>query len=99
MSAPAAEGRARLEAKVIGRVQAVGFRWWAYRQAEQLGLVGWVRNAEDRRVVELAVEGSPAAVDELERLLQAGPPGARVERVEARRTPPTGREARFEIVR
>lgn len=89
----------RLSARVIGRVQGVGFRWWARRRAEALGLVGWVMNADDERSVELVAEGPPEHLDELERLLRVGPDGARVERVEVRREPASGEFDGFGIMR
>jgi acylphosphatase len=89
----------RLRARVVGRVQGVGFRWWAVRHADALGVVGWVMNADDERSVDLVAEGSPEALDELERLLRAGPPGARVERVDTERTAASGEFRRFGIVR
>jgi acylphosphatase len=89
----------RLSARVIGRVQGVGFRWWARRRAEALGLTGWVMNADDERSVELVAEGEPERLDELERFLNIGPDGARVERVEARREPASGEFDQFGIVR
>jgi acylphosphatase len=89
----------RLVARVIGRVQGVGFRWWARRQADELRLVGWVMNADDERSVELVAEGPPDALAELERRIRRGPQGARVEQVEARRLPASGEFERFGIIR
>lgn len=88
-----------MTARVVGRVQGVGFRWWTRRQADELGLVGWVMNADDERAVELVAEGSPDALAELERRLWSGPNGARVETVTARRTVASGEYERFGIVR
>lgn len=91
--------RERLSARVIGRVQGVGFRWWARRQADELRLVGWVMNADDERSVELIAEGDAEALNELERRLAQGPPGARVEQVDARRVTASGEYDSFGIVR
>jgi acylphosphatase len=88
-----------MTARVTGRVQGVGFRWWSRRQAETLGLVGWVMNGDDERSVELVAEGRPDALDELERRLRAGPDSARVEQVDVRRSPPSGEFDRFGIMR
>ncbi|HET8537331.1 MAG TPA: acylphosphatase [Solirubrobacteraceae bacterium] len=89
----------RLLALVVGRVQGVGFRWWTQRQAEQLGLTGWVRNAENERSVEVVAEGGSRELDTFEQRLRHGPHGARVERVDARREPASGEYRRFEIAR
>ncbi|HET7645734.1 MAG TPA: acylphosphatase [Candidatus Limnocylindria bacterium] len=88
-----------MTARIRGRVQGVGFRWWVRQRAEALGLTGWVMNADDERSVELVAEGEPSGLDELERLVTRGPQGARVETVEARRGPATGEFDRFGIVR
>ena len=88
-----------MTARVTGRVQGVGFRWWVRRNADGLGLVGWVMNGDDERSLEVVAEGSEAALAELERLLKAGPSGARVEAVEVRRGPASGEFDRFGIVR
>jgi acylphosphatase len=93
------DGHQRLSATVSGRVQGVGFRWWVRSRAEELHLTGWVMNDADERTVSLAAEGPPDALDQLEGLLRAGPPGARVEQVEATREPASGRFTRFEITR
>ena len=47
-----------------GRVQGVGFCYYAVNKANQLGLTGWVKNLPDG-TVEMEVQGSEAAIDEL----------------------------------
>jgi acylphosphatase len=89
----------RMTARISGRVQGVGYRWWARRQADQLGLRGWVMNADSERGVELVAEGDGEALDELERRLWRGPEAAHVEKVEAQRGPASGEFDRFGIVR
>jgi acylphosphatase len=76
-------------------VQGVGFRWSAKREADRLGVAGWVRNLPDGRV-EAAIEGNPDALRRMLAWLGKGPPGAVVERVEATARPPEGRRG-FEI--
>ena len=99
MSATSQADVERLSATVIGRVQGVGFRWWARSAAERMGLTGWVMNGPDERAVELVAEGPRAVLDEFERLLREGPPGAVVDRVDASRSPAAGGYRRFQITR
>jgi acylphosphatase len=86
-------------ARVTGRVQGVGFRWWVRTRAEALHLTGWVMNDDDERSVTLLVEGEAERLDEFERLVRIGPSSARVERVETQRQPASGEFRRFEITR
>jgi acylphosphatase len=65
---------------VSGRVQGVGFRYFAQESALREGATGWVRNLADGRV-EAHVEGEAEAVTRIERALRSGPRGSRVERV------------------
>ena len=51
-----------------GRVQGVGFRYHSYYIANSLGLTGTVKNLYDGSV-EMEVQGSRAAIDELVRRL------------------------------
>jgi acylphosphatase len=88
-----------MTARITGRVQGVGYRWWVRRQAEALALTGWVMNADSERAVELVAEGATDALDELEQRLWHGPDGARVEEINARRSPASGEYERFGIVR
>jgi acylphosphatase len=60
---------------VIGRVQGVGYRIWAERAAQSLGIRGWVRNRRDGSV-ELQGTGSEAATDALIEACRQGPPAA-----------------------
>jgi acylphosphatase len=53
---------------VRGRVQGVGFRWWARARALELGLVGHARNMPDGRV-EVQAQGERADVERLVELL------------------------------
>jgi len=89
----------RLTARLTGRVQGVGFRYWARRQAHALGVTGWVMNADDERAVEVVAEGEPEALSEMERRIRQGPPGAIVETVEIRRGPASGEFDGFGIMR
>jgi acylphosphatase len=68
---------------VNGRVQGVGFRYFVLREAQALGLSGWVRNLPDGRV-EVLAHGDPDVVNALEARLWAGPTHARVATVESR---------------
>lgn len=47
-----------------GRVQGVGFRYYAVHKARQLALTGWVRNLYDGSV-EMEVQGTEEKIDEL----------------------------------
>ena len=49
--------------KVIRRVQGIGYRRWAEREAQRLGVWGWVRNVSDGSV-ELMIEGEDRAVNQ-----------------------------------
>ena len=81
-----------------GRVQGVGYRFFADEAARVEGLSGWIRNLPDGRVEALA-EGDQEAVERFGRQLARGPGGARVDRIDAVEEAPDGRVRRFEIRR
>ena len=68
--------------RVHGRVQGVGFRAYVWREAQQLDLVGWVRNRFDG-TVEVLAEGEPGEHARLREILDRGPRLSEVERVDA----------------
>jgi len=72
--------------RIAGLVQGVGYRYWLIRAAQAAGVVGWVRNRRDGSV-EARMQGDTAACDRLVDACCAGPRGARVDRVDVRRTP------------
>ncbi len=60
-----------------GRVQGVGFRYFAERWAAQLGISGYVKNLWDGSVEVYAI-GDHAAMEEFKRQLAEGPRSAHV---------------------
>jgi len=79
----------RLTARIQGRVQGVGYRWWVRARALELGLVGSATNLADGRV-EVVAEGPPAAAEALLALLKASSGPGRTERVGAWWSPARG---------
>jgi acylphosphatase len=63
--------------RITGRVQGVGYRYWAERTAAALGVRGWVRNRGDGSV-ELQATGEEAAVAALIESCRQGPRAAAV---------------------
>jgi DNA ligase D-like protein (predicted 3'-phosphoesterase) len=69
-----------IRATVSGTVQGVGFREAVRRRAVELGVTGWVRNADDGTVA-VHAEGLAPALEELIVLLRDGPTGTVVDEV------------------
>ncbi|MGH9258202.1 MAG: acylphosphatase [Vicinamibacterales bacterium] len=79
-----------------GRVQGVGFRYFALEAAVREGVTGWVQNRPDGRV-EAYIEGDLEAVTRVERALRQGPRSARVDEVDVDVELPSGAYAEFVI--
>lgn len=87
----------RLTARVQGMVQAVGFRYWTVRKAEELALRGTVGNNDDG-TVGVVVEGPQAVVLQFRSWLRsAGAPG-RVDHVEESLSNATGEFRDFRVL-
>lgn len=62
----------RLHARVEGRVQGVGFRYFVLETTHALGVTGWVRNRWDESV-EVMAEGERDVLERLLGALRRGP--------------------------
>ena len=67
-------------------MQGVGFRWFVAKNADDIGVRGWVRNEDDGRVQIYAV-GTPDQLKHLAALLYQGPRMAEVRGVEEQEAP------------
>jgi acylphosphatase len=82
---------------IKGKVQGVFFRSWIKKMAEELQLVGWVKNLDDGRV-ETEFEGPRDKVDELVELCKLGAESAKVEHVDVIFEEPEGTFIQFVIL-
>ena len=66
--------------KITGKVQGVGFRYFVLRQAQKLGINGWVSNKPNGDVEALA-QGEKADLEQFIAKVKEGPSFSRVEDV------------------
>lgn len=83
---------------ISGRVQGVGYRWFALRAAQRLGVpAGWVRNLADG-TVEVVARATPEILQDFREELSRGPMLSHVENVESLNNPhEIGTSKSFEI--
>lgn len=79
----------RLQFLVRGRVQGVGFRWFAQRAAAAAGVSGYAENLADGSV-RCEAEGSEAALQQFAAALRQGPRSGRVDDLQQQELPPQG---------
>lgn len=87
----------RLHVVVHGRVQGVGFRYYAQVEALKWDLTGWVKNKDDG-TVELEVQGTDERLQMFLDKIEQGSPFARVTNVETEYIPPLPNEKTFRII-
>jgi acylphosphatase len=68
--------------RISGQVQGVGYRYFVWREAQALGLDGWVRNCADG-TVEALFDGSEEDHAVIRQRLEEGPRFSRVSAVES----------------
>ncbi|MBM3261968.1 MAG: acylphosphatase [candidate division Zixibacteria bacterium] len=84
--------------RIKGRVQGVGYRYFTWESATQLGLRGYVRNMWNGEV-EVVVEGPRNLIERLIGLLREGPPLARVDDMAVVYQEASGEFSHFDIRR
>ena len=82
---------------ISGRVQGVGFRYFAIRVARRAGVVGTVRNLSDG-TVEAIAEGSETAISEFRAEIERGPSYGNVSRIDETEIKITGQYSGFEVI-
>ena len=82
--------------QISGRVQGVGFRFFAERCANQLGLFGYVKNCWDGTVEAYAI-GDAASLQEFKARLAEGPRSARVDNLQESEEQVNNRYKRFVV--
>jgi acylphosphatase len=81
---------------ITGRVQGVGYRYFAVRAARELKLSGWVRNLSDGRV-EAYAAGPAHRLEDFEARLRLGPASADVRALEVEEMAVDARIEGFDI--
>ena len=66
--------------KITGKVQGVGFRYFVLRQAQELGITGWVSN-KSNGAVEAFAQGEKADLEQFIAKVKEGPSFSRAEDV------------------
>lgn len=79
---------------VSGRVQGVGFRWFAEREALKREVKGYVRNLADGRV-EIWAQAEEERLGAFCETVRRGPPASRVDDIEMRPVPVDGSLSTF----
>ena len=86
----------KINARIYGIVQNVGFRNFVRRNAEKLGVTGWVKNNLDG-TVEAVFEGEENSISELIEKCKKGPLLAIVDKVDVREEDPKKEFDEFHI--
>lgn len=82
--------------RIHGKVQGVGYRFFATRIARRLGLKGYIQNLRDGSV-EAVVEGEPDKINEWIEELREGPRYAEVSKIDQERRDFQGKYGDFDV--
>jgi acylphosphatase len=96
MTTDASQMNKRMTAHVVGDVQGVGYRAYARRRAQMLGVRGYAKNLADGSV-EVVAEGPRYLLEQLLATLRRGPMSAQVTDAQVSWSEPTGEFSMFSI--
>lgn len=82
---------------MVGRVQGVGYRYFAVAAARAAGIGGWVRNLRDGSV-EVEAQGTRLAVGEFVARLGQGPRWSDVKHVQVSEVEPAEQRGAFKVI-
>ena len=86
----------RVHIVVIGHVQGVGFRYYTFKKAREIGIAGFVKNLPDG-TVEIEAEGERSLLEELIEAVKVGPRTAVVNDLHINWEEPTGEYQNFSV--
>ena len=72
--------KVQYELNITGRVQGVGYRYFAAQKANEMGITGWVKNAVDGSVIVVA-QGIEEEIETFIDFLYIGPTRSRVDQI------------------
>ena len=88
--------RKQVQGTIHGRVQGVGFRYFAQQVAAELGVTGWVKNSYDGSV-EFLAQGNAEEIEAFLRNLSRGPASASVQDMRVRESSITREYTSFNV--
>ena len=82
--------------RIHGKVQGVGYRFYATRVARRMGLKGWIQNNRDGSVEALVV-GEKQAIDDWVEEIREGPRYSEVTKIDSESREFTGKLPDFDV--
>ncbi len=71
----------KVNIKLQGKVQGVGFRWFIKHHASKLNILGYVKNKQDSSL-EAYFDGPDESINKMLELCKKGPPGALIDKMD-----------------